>query len=88
MRSISRQFTKTTELVKANTVLNVPPYRVGSNQLLFIFNGVICVPGAENQYVEMGEAGTISTEVKIRFDFKPNSEITFIVLPLLEKEGE
>ena len=87
MQAMNRQFTKLDKLVEPGTIIKVPSYKVGANQLLFFWNGVLCVPGEDYQYVEIGDIGSISTEVKINFPLKATDEITFISFPITKKEG-
>ena len=87
MKIISRQFTKADKYIESGIEYQVPPYKVGSNQLLFFFDGVLCIPGEDNQYDEIGEKGSISTKIKLYFDIKPGDEINFIVIPALVSEA-
>ena len=59
MPALIRQFTKITEVVEAGSTFKVPPYKVGSDQLMFFFNGVLCIHGESYQYVEIGDPGSI-----------------------------
>ena len=77
-----RQFIKVNEIIKIGTTYTVPSYIVGSGQLLFFFNGVLCIQGEGYQYEEIGEHGKESTKIKIYFTLNPNDELTFIVIPI------
>ena len=87
MYTIMRTFTLIKERVPTETKWEVPPYKVGSNQLLFFYNGLLCIPGSDNQYEEIGKEGTISTEIHLHFALFKNSEVTFIIIPLPEDNG-
>lgn len=82
MQGISRQFTKIDKIVPSGTECEVPPYKVGANQILFFYNGVLCIEGEKYQYTEIGENVDISTKILTNFTFKPNSEVTLIVFAL------
>jgi hypothetical protein len=59
----------------------VPNFIVGSNQLLFFYNGQLCVNGESYQYTEIGINGNISSEINVNFNFEINSEV-IIIIPL------
>jgi hypothetical protein len=54
--------------------------------MLFYYDGLLCVPGENFQYDEVGDKGTISTKIQINFDISPNDKITIIVISFLQKE--
>jgi hypothetical protein len=62
-------------------IYRVQNYIVGSNQLLFFFNGQLCVNGNSYQYTKIGINGNVSSEININFNFEINSEV-IIIIPL------
>lgn len=64
-----------TEVIAAGTDYTVPEYRVGDNGLQVYLHGLMCSAGADNQYVEVGTAGTISTKIKWNDDIPQRYEI-------------
>jgi hypothetical protein len=79
-----RKFELRTEKLLDSSRYTVPEYVVGSGQLLFFYNGLLCILGEQHQYIEIGNEGDKSTEIQIKFDFDINDEITIIVFNLLD----
>jgi hypothetical protein len=80
MLNIERQFEKILDKERPSGIYKVPPYKVGSNQLLFFYNGILCIKGDDFQYTEVGEIGTISNEIDVNFIFSMKSEVTIMVI--------
>jgi hypothetical protein len=79
MSSIIRKFYKLENKINNGDEITVPQYMVGKNQLLFFYLGVLCAPGNENQYTEVGNDGDFSTKLAIHFDCNIGDDIAFIV---------
>lgn len=59
--------------LKAGTAFEVPEHVVGSSNLIVCYNGVLCVAGADEQYVDAS-----STTIKFNDDLPAFSEIDAI----------
>lgn len=57
----------------AGTAYEVPEHEVGASTLAICFNGVLCKPGEDEQYVDVS-----STAIKFNFDLPVGSEIDAI----------
>jgi hypothetical protein len=82
MQIVERQFEKFANTMRPASIYRVPNYIVGSNQLLFFYNGQLCVNGDSYQYTEIGINGNISSEINVNFNFEINSEVIIIIIPL------
>ncbi|MDR2368032.1 MAG: hypothetical protein LBF58_07995 [Deltaproteobacteria bacterium] len=80
MLQIERTFQKIKEPILDGSLYTVPEYIVGSNQLLFFYDGLLCALGEENQYTEMGEIGKPSTTIKVHFTLSEANEVIIIVI--------
>jgi hypothetical protein len=85
MLKIDRQFQVIKDPVKGEDIYPVPAYIVGSNQLLLYYNGVLCIPGEGNQYIEVGNKNEFSNEIMILIDLPLGSQVTIIVLSIADK---
>jgi hypothetical protein len=82
MQKIERYFEKIAYHMRPAGIYKVPNYVVGSNQLMFFYNGQLCIQGDGYQYTEIGKTGEISCEIDVNFNFDRHSEITILILPL------
>jgi hypothetical protein len=80
MTNIIRQFEVVKRSIKEGDKYLVPPYIIGSNQLLFFYQGLLCVPGKDFQYTEVGEKGSLSNEIQVEFDFDLNCQVSIFVI--------
>jgi hypothetical protein len=79
MPKIGYFFEKLKEPKPYNCIITVPKYIVGANQLLVFFDGLLCVIGEENQYIEIGDITTESDKIQFKFEMDKDEEITVYV---------
>jgi hypothetical protein len=79
MLKIERRFELISREIKDGEYYRVPKYIVGSNQLMFFYDGLLCIHGRENQYNEIGNKGEISEIIQVWFDIQANHELTIII---------
>jgi hypothetical protein len=82
MFNIDRTFKLLDNPIPQGSKYSVPEYVVGSHQLLLFYDGLLCMkstPDRENQYIEVGNRGELSTEIELHFNLEKNSEFTAIV---------
>lgn len=63
------------ETIVAGTEYPVPAYTVGGDGLRVFLHGLICAPGATQQYMEVGEEGKESTVICWNDDIAPKYDI-------------
>jgi hypothetical protein len=83
IKNFTRQFEVISEKIENLSIYTVPEYVVGSGQLLLYYNGILCIPGRENQYAEISNENEISIKIQIQFDFEPEDGIIVINFNLL-----
>jgi hypothetical protein len=66
--------------IATGDLLDVAPYVVGSNRLLVFHDNLFIEPGPNDQYQEVGEAGTESTQIRMCFDIDGKGIIQYLVL--------
>jgi hypothetical protein len=79
MPKIGYFFEKLKEPKPYDSVFTIPKYVVGANQLLVFFDGLLCVIGEENQYIELGEPNTESEKIQFKFKMKEKDEVSVFV---------
>jgi hypothetical protein len=80
MLNIERQFELIWGSGRHPGIYKVPTYKVGSNQLMFFYDGLLCIKGIDFQYTEVGENGSLSNEIDVYFPLLKKGEVTIIVI--------
>ena len=71
--SVIRERQVLTSAISAGTAYAVPEHEVGGSDLVVVFNGVLCVEGASEQYTDVN-----ATSIKFNFNLPIGSEIDVI----------
>lgn len=71
--SVIRERQVLTSAIPAGTAYAVPEHVVGGSDLVVVFNGVLCVEGATEQYTDVN-----TTSIKFNFNLPIGSEIDVI----------
>jgi hypothetical protein len=80
MATTTRYFRKIDKKILGGEFIDIIPYEVGSNQLSIFFNGLLCIPGRDYQYMEVGKIGEKSEKIQIRFTMDEDDEFMAIVI--------
>jgi hypothetical protein len=70
----------TAALIPPGSPIEVPFYKVGSNRLLVFWDGVLCEPGTDGQYVETGDPGDQSNFIESAEPVPEGTLLTFMVI--------
>jgi hypothetical protein len=77
--TIVRNSIDTAAGIAENEVLTVDPYIVGQNRFQLFMLGLLCSPGEDRQYLEIGTANQSSTKIKILFPIAAGSRLEYII---------
>jgi hypothetical protein len=80
MAKVETHYEKIDRKYEIDEYIKLIDYEVGSQQLLIFYNGVICLRGDKNQYVEYGAPGDTSNVIKMKFSLNIGDELTAIVI--------
>jgi hypothetical protein len=69
-----------TTAAAAGSQVTVGSYKVGSKNLLIFYDNTLCEMGSDEQYTEVGTAGTASTTIAVQFDIPIGGLLTWVVI--------
>jgi hypothetical protein len=68
------------EDAEAGAQFTVPEYRVGSTRLRVYWNGLLCFPGEDGQYMEIGAEDAASTAITWNDALESGSRLDFVTV--------